>query len=531
MSGCGEKICEVFLFILFLTSTLPVEKLLPDSILAPRWYATLFVACLWGVIILLCKKCTYSRYYNSLVIPSICIIQVISFFMQGVDFLSTMDGLTACFSNTTGLSSCLCFSLPILCYQVKMGSKTIRRISLCVLICSILIIVSLQSRAGMICISVLGCYFVRGKKTLLYIYCSSLLFLLPLWFWLLKPTSTMGRWFVIQRTIDMILQYPLTGWGINGFQANYMNFQADFLSTHPHSDYMQLADDMNHPLNEYLLIAVNFGLVGLLLVVFFIFYVFSYYKRHYSEEGFIGIASITFIVVFSMFSYPLSYPFTWLVLLFSLCLVFRGKLDSKFKGVLAKIMMSVFAVVACALIGVYYYGVQWKTLTDRVNDGYRYNIRQNFETLYPVLNFNSRFLYNYAYVLYNLNLYRESLKVAMECQRKHSSYSLSLLIGDIYWAMRKDKTAIKCYLSAHYMCPCRFAPLCAIYDVYKKQCNFEKCKIMSKIILEKPIKIHSAETLEYVNYIKQDAKVLNLGKSAIRQTWAGNLLYQGYSQK
>ena len=54
---------------------------------------------------------------------------------------------------------------------------------------------------------------------------------------------------------------------------------------------------------------------------------------------------------------------------------------------------------------------------------------------------------------------------------------------------------------------------------------------MSKIILEKPIKIHSAETLEYVNYIKQDAKVLNLGKSAIRQTWAGNLLYQGYSQK
>lgn len=506
MSGCGEKIYGVFHFILFLTSTMPVEKLLPDSIIAPRWYATLFVACLWGIIILLCKKCSFECYYKSLAIPSICVIQVVFFVLQGFDFLSTMDGATACFSNVAGLSSCLCFSLPVLCYQVKRGNKTVRRISLCVLICSILLVVSLQSRAGMICLSMLGCYFVRKKKLLLYIYCSSMLLLLPPLFWLLKPTSTMGRWFVIQRTVDMILQYPLTGWGMNGFQANYMNFQADFLSTHPHSDYMQLADDMTHPLNEYLLIAVDFGLMGLLLVVFFIFYVFSYFKRHTSEEGFIGITAITFIVVFSVFSFPLSYPFSWIVLLFSLCLVFRGKSDCKFKGVLPKLMMHVFVVVACALIGVYYYGVKWELLNDRVNDGYRYGIRQNFETLYPVLHFNSRFLYNYAFVLYNLNLYKESLKVAMECQRKHSGYSLSLLIGDIYWAMGNDETAIKCYLSAHYMCPCRFAPLCAIYDVYKKQSNFEKCKMMSKIILEKPIKIHSAETLEYINYIKQDTK-------------------------
>ena len=57
----------------------------------------------------------------------------------------------------------------------------------------------------------------------------------------------------------MIKGRPLYGYGYGGFQANYMDEQAQFFRTHPNSRYAQLADDVKSPFNEYLGVLTEFG--------------------------------------------------------------------------------------------------------------------------------------------------------------------------------------------------------------------------------------------------------------------------------
>lgn len=508
-SVCGDRVNEQFFFILLLTTTLPFDKVLPDSVTAPRWYVTFFVACLWGVIALLKKKCCIDYKVCFLLLLFISAIHIMIFFFQQIGLVYADKEELVCFSNVAGLSSCLCFSMPAISYLIKSDSKPVKIASLCVLTGSILVILCLHSRAGIICIAFWGGSLIYRRRTLLSVYIGTILLLLPLLLWQIKPASTLGRWFIIQRTIDMIMEYPLTGWGVHGFEANYMHIQSDFLAKHPNIDSSQLADDVCHPLNEYLLIAVDFGLIGVLVIVLFIWYVFFYFRKHKSVDGFVGITTLILIAVFSMFSYPLAYPFTWIVLLFSLYLIFRGGLNFRVKGILAKWFLFVFIFMGCLVLKGFQYGIEWKKLNDKMNDGYRVGVRQHYEKLYPVLRYNSRFLYNYAYALYRLGQYEKSLTKAMECRKIRSDYNLSLLFGDIYWALGKDELAIGQYMLAHHMCPCRFAPLCAIYDVYKRQCNYIKCLRMSNVILNKPVKVDSPETLEYIEYIRQDVSPIS----------------------
>lgn len=91
-----------------------------------------------------------------------------------------------------------------------------------------------------------------------------------------------------------------------------------------------------------------------------------------------------------------------------------------------------------------------------------------------------------------------------------ADYDLSLLLGDINSDLRNDEEAVSYYTLAHNMCPNRFAPLCAIYDIYKSQGNREKCMNLIKEILDKSIKVPSRATMEYVDYIRNEAKNYNL---------------------
>lgn len=73
-----------------------------------------------------------------------------------------------------------------------------------------------------------------------------------------KKDSADGRLLIWQCTWNMIKERPLYGYGYGGFQANYMDEQAQFFRTHPNSRYAQLADDVKSPFNEYLGVLTEF---------------------------------------------------------------------------------------------------------------------------------------------------------------------------------------------------------------------------------------------------------------------------------
>lgn len=63
----------------------------------------------------------------------------------------------------------------------------------------------------------------------------------------------------------MIKEAPLLGHGPDGFQRLYMYYQADYLKSICDNSKLILADNINHPLSEFLIIAVNYGIVGLIV--------------------------------------------------------------------------------------------------------------------------------------------------------------------------------------------------------------------------------------------------------------------------
>ena len=65
-------------------------------------------------------------------------------------------------------------------------------------------------------------------------------------------------------------EHPIIGHGHRGFEREYMLRQADFFREHPDSEYAVLADEIRHPLNEFLYVWVNYGVaapVALLLLL------------------------------------------------------------------------------------------------------------------------------------------------------------------------------------------------------------------------------------------------------------------------
>ena len=78
----------------------------------------------------------------------------------------------------------------------------------------------------------------------------------------------------------MIKDNPVTGYGSGGFLANYMNYQAEYFARDTDNKYAMLAGDVKHPFNEYILLVVNYGLIGFLLFLTFVYFLWKCYRRN-----------------------------------------------------------------------------------------------------------------------------------------------------------------------------------------------------------------------------------------------------------
>ena len=87
--------------------------------------------------------------------------------------------------------------------------------------------------------------------------------------------------------------------------------QADFFREHPGSEYAMLADEIHHPLNEFVHVWVNYGIVApLLLFLLLVLPLWRWRRGDRRMRPF--LLPVLAILVFSCFSYPFYYPIAWL---------------------------------------------------------------------------------------------------------------------------------------------------------------------------------------------------------------------------
>lgn len=413
-------------------------------------------------------------------------------------------GASGTFDNPAGLSLCLCLSLPFMYRFVRdCQGKALRAVGYAA-ICLVVAAVCLsRSRTGLLCLTafLVMLLYARAKiRSRVKAACAVVACLCVVAFCLTrKEDSSSGRRFILERSWELISRKPWTGHGSGGFEREYMQVQGDYFARHPDSGYAWLADEVRHPLNEFVLAWVDYGVAAPCLIV--LFFGFSIFRLSRRKEGFSTAlaCSLFALFVFACFSYPTKYPLSWLVAVAALaCLLWKPlsvRLHGRFRRVYALAFGLLSIAVWTGLVVEYHYERTWSRAARCCLHGYSEQMMPVYGRLYRHYSRNPYFLYNYAAEQFYAGCFASALETARECRVYWSSYNLELLTGDICRHSGRYEEAISHYLQAGNMCPVRFAPLEGLYHAYKDSGDTRKADSVSAVIRRKKVKVPSSDVV------------------------------------
>ena len=494
----------------FAAATFTVSDATPDRMIEPKWYAA-GAAAIVGLFTLAAVRlaCPKALRFGSLwrgseaACIAVCTTQAALFFMQKAGLAESYGRFTAgSFDNVAGLASCLAINLPMGAEWMRSG-KPWRRITVaaCKAVC-IAAIAASGSRPGLLCVAAWALAEMPWRPKAKVAAAAGVAALGIVLAVGIKTDSSRGRWFIAARTCELIAAKPAFGHGPGGFAANYMDVQADWLASHPGSPYATLADNIGHPLCEWLAVAADYGLAGVAAIAALALAAVAYARRHLTAESRTGVRALACVGVFSLLSYPLLYPSTWLSLGMAAAAIGRDILSRHARSVSVALVAAMpFCGIALARRATL--ATELRDVQDKAALGLSERMMPRYASLYKELEADRRFLYNYAAGQYEAGRYAEALRTARECGTMLADYNLCLLEGDIQRALRNHGDAMACYRRAHRMCPSRFVPLYEMFGTALERGDTATARKLGCDILAKPIKVRSRETLEIVAEVRR----------------------------
>lgn len=416
--------------------------------------------------------------------------------------------ITGSFDNPAGLASLLAFTLPFGCYGCTVRKTKLKfcAISGTLILCLSLLLT--ESRAGILCgIIIFFLYFLRiihfYRKKMIFIgggvlICSSI------FLYQYKKESADGRLLIWKCTCEMIKDQPWNGFGTNGFQTNYMNYQADFFRQHPNHCHAILADNIKHPFNEFLLLTVSYGFIGIICLFIIIILLVHAYRKNNGMKSYTVALCLVAIAVFSLFSYPFRYPHTWILCIFSTIILCSNAYKISLYIRKTLILITALYVTIRSILYIPYIKAEmkWAEISNRSLCGMTEEMLPTYDILYDRLTNNPLFLYNHAAELNIAKQYEKSMQISLECEKIFADYYLQLLIADNYKQMKQYKQATTHLIQASFMCPNRFVPLYELFKIYEIQQDRNAMTNIGYKILQKRIKVESTEVKQIIMEVK-----------------------------
>lgn len=420
--------------------------------------------------------------------------------------------ITGSFDNPAGFVAVLSMLFPIgVFWSIKSKKLEQRLVFFSTGLILFTIIIS-GSRAGLLAaiISMISVFNIEFQlfhrirtfnKIKLLTFCTIVIVLLgaaALYKW--KPNSVHGRLLIWDISLKMIIDKPIWGFGSKGFQADYMNYQAQYFEHTPNQIFIPLADNVLHPFNEFIKITVNHGIIGLILFVSLtIFMIRRIIKFSHSQKSIFLGGFISFIIL-SLFSYPLQYAPIWFLLCYFTLCVLSDLIPLKNIPLAIKIpiiSLSLFSIIFFSFR--MHYELKWKEIASKSLRGKTTQMLKEYEKIYPSMKYNSFFLYNYSAELNVSQQYKKSIIILNQCLNKYNDYDVQMLFADNYIHLSDTAKAIETYKYAENMIPCRFLPLYHIFNIYKTSGQNERALKYAKLIINKEVKIPSA-TVATIKY-------------------------------
>ena len=430
---------------------------------------------------------------------------IVQFVLAAIREQSLQMVVVGSFDNPAGLAVTLAFALPIGFHLLSLpdlprSQRASLYVSLCVIILSILLSGSRTGWLSLLC-SGMYTYAVRNRSKGVNIVLLSLgIILLFVIFYFIRQDSADGRSYIALCTWNQITDAPWLGHGRYGFSASYMDYQAAWL-----------ADNVQHPFNEWLHFIIGYGIVGMSFIMAIFIILRPAMKRSMQSEGIVFAGILIALLPFTLLSYPLQYPLPWVMLTITVAMlavhtknVFRLSI---------KRLVPVFTLMSVCLITPSYYRVlrdemEWYDVATRSLSGQTRYVMPRYEELYSEMKHSPHFLYNYAAELNYIGEYRRSQQVLEKCMHRLSDYDTQLLAASNHEHMGNYGLTERYYHKATAMCPVRFVPLYRLAKLYGTMKRYDEQRDMARRIMDKAVKVPSrriTEIKDEMRYILEES--------------------------
>ncbi len=412
--------------------------------------------------------------------------------------------ITGSFENPAGFAAIqsLLFTVPLYCSFKNRINLCVRIVTSSVAILAFVAVALSGSRCGiltMLSTVFITSYYETDFKNQInqhrWILFLLLLILLAfiVFLYTLKTDSANGRLFIWSICLNMIADSPIFGFGPNGFLTEYMEYQAEYFAENRLSPYSLLADNINHPFNEYLDLIIKFGLFGLAVAVYLLYLLVKTILKESRAKKSLGFSIVSTVLIMSLFSYPFNYSaFVFILIILLIYVLPVAEPVSSRKCSWLKRMTAVLSVfMAMHFVFDCYYNMKWAAMYKRSQKGDTEKMLPHYKQMKSRLWYNPYFLYNYSAELNLIGRYEESNSIAEECITMMNDYDVQMLLADNHFNLSNYDEAMIRYDKAHNMCPNRFVPLYKQFKIYKAQGDTAKMKSIGNEILGKKIKIPS----------------------------------------
>jgi tetratricopeptide (TPR) repeat protein len=306
---------------------------------------------------------------------------------------------------------------------------------------------------------------------------------------------------------------------LGNFSGAYGEMQAEYFAGGKGTEQEELvAGNPEYAFNEFLQILIESGIVSFLLFIVIIVVAFrSLIKNHAGMAG-----SLVSLLVFSCFSYPFS------ILPFLIVLVFlisaarwnsvarwnaddadntdrRGFLNNKIRVNLSHPCYPCSIALLCLLLTffclykqypVYKAYKAWNVQKIYYNANMYKEVAKDCETLYPLLNDQTQFLFEYALSLSKTEQYAKSNEVLKRSVQISCDPMLHNIMGKNYQALKEYDQAEAAFLKSAHLVPNRLYPWYLLTKLYDEMGLPDKVRETAEIVLTKEPKVQSPAVRE-----------------------------------
>ena len=543
---------SILLALLLLSTCLPPMQGLTDDVLMPKWYGAVMMGMVSATIYLALPQSSpkgrgeckvYSGRYMGCGLQAAAMLVltyhlmyalVVDIIMRGIPDMRFLY-IKGVLDNPTGfaLHTCVLVAmigthpqpLPSLPHREKTERSGFHQtltyigkgsIWILTLLSAVMVLLS-GCRTGMVCMTgiILVMLYREAKRwvkpSVLRVWSGiiggGLLLAVVFYVFSVKQESTGGRRFILKQTWELIEERPLTGYGWHGFEREYMPHQADYFRTHPDSPAAWYADEISHPLNEFLYLWVDFGIIApILLLLLFATPYYIYYKRKGRILGML-LSPVSVVLVFSLTSYPFLYPLPWMVMVLTYMVMMRTPISRLMQRYRRSVMVASIGVCIAGLVLTIWEMTcehEWAKLNRGVERHYTAAVIDRYDRLSGHYSSNPRFLYSYMVAQYKVSRLDEAIRTYLQLRQYADTYDMELLAGDTYRHKQLYAEALQHYETAMWMCPVRFAPLEGMMQTYMDSGDVLHADSMAQVILEKPVKVPSPQVGEIKRKAEDD---------------------------